>query len=49
MKEPWDKQMLLNWRKWKTSNLLSGRRSKRSAEWRQGGFRPSRQAPEQLV
>ena len=49
MKEPWDKHMLMNWRKWKTSNLLSGRRTKRSTEWGQGGFRPGRRASEQLV
>nr|CAI9707085.1 unnamed protein product [Rangifer tarandus platyrhynchus] len=49
VKEPQDRQVLVRRRKWKTSNPLSGRRAERMAECRQGGFRPGRRAPEQMV
>ena len=49
VKEPQDRRVLAHGRKWETSNPLSGRRAKRRAERRQEGFRPCRQAPEQMV
>lgn len=36
--------MSVNLRKWKTSTLFPGRRTKRRAEQSQGGLRPARQA-----
>ena len=49
VKEPQDRQVLVHQGKWKTSNPLSGRRAERMAERRQGGFRPGRRAPEQMI
>lgn len=36
--------MSVNLRKWKTSTLFPGRRTKRRPEQSQGGFRPARRA-----